>query len=123
MDRPFQLATQRFAVLESATGCDVGRRYNTKLLRQAPLTLGYVAGNALRLHDVENGCTRTLFASAGSGVGAFALHPDGQVLAVAERAVEGQFAPVISLYLLPSLKRLCVLENGTDRAYSDVNFR
>lgn len=123
MERPFQLATQRFSVLESATGCDVARRYNTKLLRHTPLTLGYVAGNALRLHNVQDGGTRTLFASAGAGVGGFALHPDGQVLAVAERAIEGQYAPVIALYSLPSLRRLCILENGTDRAYSDVNFR
>ncbi len=117
------LPAHRFAVLEGAAGADLQRRGNAKLVAASPLTLGYVAGNALRLHNVQDGAVRTLFASAAYGVGAFALHPAGHLLAVAERAPDGQFAPAIVIYSVPGLRRLCALEGGTERAFADVNFR
>jgi hypothetical protein len=123
MEKPYQLSAHSFAVVDSVAGFDTHRRGNTKLLSSEPPTLGYVAGNAVRIHDVRGGSIRTLFAQSGFGVGAFALHPAGDVLAVAEKGVEGQAPPVIQLYSFPGLRRLCSLDNGTDRSYADVNFR
>ena len=133
MEKPYQLPAARFAALESVAGFEVQRRFNTKLLGSHPTTLGYVAGNALRVHNVNDGSARALLTSFGYGVGGFAINAAGNVLAVAEKGVEGHTAllgpnggtgaPAIHIYAYPSLEKMCSLENGTERAYSDVSFR
>lgn len=133
MERPYQLPASRFAALESVAGFDVQKRFNSKVLSSSPTTLGYVAGNALRIQNVSDGSVRNLFTPFGYGIGGFAINGAGNVLAVAEKGVEGHSAamgpnggtaaPAIHIYSYPSLEKMCSLENGTERSYSDVSFR
>uniref|UniRef100_H2ZFC4 Cilia- and flagella-associated protein 44 n=1 Tax=Ciona savignyi TaxID=51511 RepID=H2ZFC4_CIOSA len=55
---------------------------------------------------------------SGGGVGAIAVHPSGNYFAVAEKGVK----PHVLVYEFPSLKLYRVLEGGTERAYSFVDF-
>jgi hypothetical protein len=115
------LPAHQCSVLEASL-CEVGRR-SVKVLSSAPPMLALIAGSGVRLWDLSDGSIRTLFARGGFGLGAISAHPSGRILAVAERAAEGYLTPAIRLYEYPSLRELCSLEQGTERAFSDLSFR
>ena len=54
------------------------------------------------------------------GIGAITVHPSGNYFAVGERQLGG--APNIYIYEFPSLILVSVLNNGTERAFSDLRF-
>lgn len=67
---------------------------------------------------------RTLWGRDGSGIGAVAVHPSQRFIAVAEKCPAGVATPNIYIYSFPELQLACPpLAGGTERAYSDVNFK
>jgi cilia- and flagella-associated protein 44 len=73
------------------------------------------------LADLSTGAVRYILGRDGGGIGAFDVHPAGTHIAVAERSCTNA-APHVFIYALPSLELTHVLEDGTERAYSDVGF-
>jgi hypothetical protein len=71
--------------------------------------------------DLVSGAVRYILGRDGGGIGAFDIHPSGTHIAVAERSSTNA-APHVFIYALPSLDLTHVLEDGTERAYSDVGF-
>lgn len=63
---------------------------------------------------------RYLVGIDGGGIGAVAVHPARTFLAVAEKKPSGN--PAVYIYEFPSLRLVRVLREGTERAYSAVQF-
>lgn len=75
---------------------------------------------------VTLGRSRAILGREGGGIGAFAVHPSGTLLAVAEKSTCAADAPPprIFLYALPSLELATApVSGGAERGYSDINFR
>lgn len=118
----WQLAPRDYGVVDSVVGADFGRRNCVRRVDEA--TIAFLAGNAVRLLDVEHGTYRMLLGRDGGGIGGVAVHPSGAVLAVAEKVADvGTRSPAVYLYGYPSLRTLAALSGGTERAYADVGFR
>lgn len=71
------------------------------------------------LSDINKSTTQTIFGFDGHGIGAVAVHPSRQFIAVADKGVN----PNIYIYSFPDLQVRRILRKGTERAYSDVSFR
>ena len=76
--------------------------------------------------DIVYDSTRAILGVEGGGIGAFAIHPSGKLIAVGAKSdcSQGASPPRIYFYSLPSLQLICApLTGGTDRAFADINFR
>eukprot|EP01029_Cantina_marsupialis_P010013 TRINITY_DN2297_c1_g1_i1.p1 TRINITY_DN2297_c1_g1~~TRINITY_DN2297_c1_g1_i1.p1 ORF type:complete len:1707 (+),score=573.01 TRINITY_DN2297_c1_g1_i1:171-5291(+) len=84
----------------------------------------FAAGNVVVVHDFESEkrlgkkSQNVIFGRDGGGIGAICVHPSKKLFAVAERGVN----PNIYVYDYPGCELQYTLENGTERAYSDVSF-
>ncbi|XP_061887395.1 cilia- and flagella-associated protein 44-like [Entelurus aequoreus] len=102
--------------LNHSFGYDCQRRENLQLLDDT--TLIYVAGHLLILLDVSTKQQRYLRSCSGGGIGAIRVNPSREYFAVAEKGVK----PLLIVYEYPSIKTYRILRDGTDLAYSSVNF-
>jgi WD40 repeat protein len=141
---PLTLTARTYASFDSCIGADYGRRNGLKRVHNN--AIAYVAGNSVKIHgvwpspliaapllladtlsslslpsDLSTGTVRYILGRDGGGIGAFDVHPAGTHIAVAERSSTNA-APHVFIYALPSLELTHVLEDGTERAYSDVGF-
>lgn len=62
---------------------------------------------------------RYLFGKDGRGVGSVCMHPSGKFIAVAQKGKN----PNVYIHEYPSLRVYRICRKGTERTYSDVNFR
>jgi WD40 repeat protein len=85
------------------------------------------AGNVIQvltLTEIDDGISspildrKYLFGYSGGGIGSIALHPNKKFFAVGEKGVK----PNIYIYRYPELQVCRVLKNGTEFAYSSVQF-
>eukprot|EP00730_Choanoeca_flexa_P004745 TRINITY_DN11792_c0_g2_i1.p1 TRINITY_DN11792_c0_g2~~TRINITY_DN11792_c0_g2_i1.p1 ORF type:complete len:1946 (+),score=593.51 TRINITY_DN11792_c0_g2_i1:1-5838(+) len=81
-------------------------------------TLAMIAGNYITFRNLSTGKLSYLRSHSGRGVGALAVHPAGNWLAVGEKGGD----PVINIYHWPSLRLYKVLRNGTTSGYADLSF-
>ncbi|XP_033502384.2 cilia- and flagella-associated protein 44 isoform X1 [Epinephelus lanceolatus] len=102
--------------LSHSFGYDSGRRGNLQLLDDR--TLIFIAGNLLVLLDVSTKEQRYLRSCSGGGIGSITAHPSKEYFAVAEKGN----LPNVIVYEYPSLQPISVLRDGTERAYSFVDF-
>ncbi|XP_010628403.1 cilia- and flagella-associated protein 44 isoform X1 [Fukomys damarensis] len=97
-------------------GYDCRKRANLQLLDSS--TLIYIAGNQLVLLNFKTKEQIYLRSSSGEGIGAIGVHPHKTYFTVAEK---GSF-PKIIIYEYPSLKPYRILRDGTETAYTYVDF-
>lgn len=137
---PWQIPASPFVALESITG-----KPRTRFLFDSDLqTVAYSVGNAVvcrKLHleqgrqvgsdpyspsSVTLGAARVLLGVDGGGIGAISINGRHKILAVGERRGDGLDGngPNIYLYDLKTADLLCApLQGGTERGYTDVNWR
>nr|XP_061800171.1 cilia- and flagella-associated protein 44-like [Nerophis lumbriciformis] len=102
--------------LSHSFGYDCGRRANLQLLDDR--TLVFIAGQVLILLDV---CTKEqtyLRSCSGGGIGAIAVSNTKEYLVVGEKGRK----PILVVFKYPSLQAYRILRDGTDLAFSSVNF-
>nr|CAB3230210.1 WD repeat-containing protein 52-like [Phallusia mammillata] len=97
-------------------GYDCCKRANLHLLKGP--TLVFAAGNLVNILNLSTGEHRFLRSCGGGGIGAIAVHPSGKYFVVAEKGTK----PHILIYEFPSLKLYRILRDGTEQAYSFVDF-
>ncbi|XP_061733169.1 cilia- and flagella-associated protein 44-like [Nerophis ophidion] len=107
---------ENLLLLNHSFGYDCQRRENLQLLDDT--TLIYVAGQLLVLLDVSTRQQRYLRSCSGGGIGAIRVNPSRDYFAVAEKGVK----PLLIIYEYPAMKTYRILRDGTDLAYSCVNF-
>ncbi|PWA16165.1 hypothetical protein CCH79_00020620, partial [Gambusia affinis] len=103
-------------IVDHSFGYDSGRRSNLRLLDET--TLLFIAGNLLVVLDISTGQHTYLRSCSGGGIGGIAVHPSGQLFAVAEKGKN----PFVIIYGYPSLRPCRILRGGTERKYSFVDF-
>ncbi|CAM9684699.1 unnamed protein product [Scytosiphon promiscuus] len=97
-------------------GLDTARPDNLKYIE--PGKVMYAAGNTLAILEVATMKRRVVFGLDGGGVGCFAVHPSGTLLAVGDKGS----MPNIYVYEYPSFKIAKVLRKGTERGYRAMDF-
>ncbi|XP_068191514.1 cilia- and flagella-associated protein 44-like [Antennarius striatus] len=102
--------------LRHSFGYDSELRGNLQLLDDS--TLMFIAGNLLVLLDLSTRKQRYLRSCRGGGIGSVAVHPTKKYFAVAEKGNH----PDIIVYEYPSLRPYRILRDGTEKAYSSVDF-
>nr|XP_061836799.1 cilia- and flagella-associated protein 44-like isoform X1 [Nerophis lumbriciformis] len=107
---------ENLILLSHSFGYDCQRRENLQLLDDT--TLIYIAGQLLILLDVSTRQQRYLRSCSGGGIGAIGVNPSREYFAVAEKGVK----PLLIVYEYPSIKTYRILRDGTDLAFSSVNF-
>ncbi|KAM6162750.1 cilia- and flagella-associated protein 44 [Erethizon dorsatum] len=105
-----------FLELVHSFGYECRKRANLHLLDSN--TLMYVAGNQLILLNIKTKEQIYLRSSSGEGIGAIGVHPHKTYFTVAEK---GSF-PKIVIYEYPSLRPYRILTDGTEKAYTYVDF-
>ena len=96
-------------------GIDLTHRYNCIPLNET--TLIVTAGNYSFFLDLVTG-SEQIIPGHNSIIGCCAVHPNGQYVALGE----GGENPLILIYHFPSLKLYRILKNGTEAAYTALNF-
>ncbi|XP_051907853.1 cilia- and flagella-associated protein 44-like [Hippocampus zosterae] len=102
--------------LSHSYGYDSGRRANLQLLDDK--TLVFIAGQLLILLDVCTKQQRYLRSCSGGGIGAIGVSHKKDYLVVAEKGKK----PILIVFKYPSLQAYRILRDGTDLAFSSVNF-
>ncbi|XP_054613707.1 cilia- and flagella-associated protein 44-like [Dunckerocampus dactyliophorus] len=102
--------------LSHSFGYDCQRRENLQLLDDR--TLIFIAGQLIILLDVSTKQQRYLRSCSGGGIGSIGVHPSKDHFAVAEKGNK----PLLIVYEYPSLQAYRILRDGTERAFSSVNF-
>ncbi|CAM9328137.1 unnamed protein product, partial [Hapterophycus canaliculatus] len=97
-------------------GVDTARPDNLKYIE--PGKMMYAAGNTLAILEVSTMKRRVVFGLDGGGVGCFAVHPSGTLVAVGDKGS----MPNIYVYEYPSFKIAKVLRKGTERGYRAMDF-
>uniref|UniRef100_F6VRS6 Cilia- and flagella-associated protein 44 n=1 Tax=Ciona intestinalis TaxID=7719 RepID=F6VRS6_CIOIN len=97
-------------------GYDCCKRSNLHLLNGP--TAVFAAGNLVHLLNLNSREHKFIRSCSGGGIGSIAIHPSGKYFAVAEKGKK----PHILVYEFPSMKLYRVLQGGTERAYSFVDF-
>ncbi|XP_021120846.1 cilia- and flagella-associated protein 44 [Heterocephalus glaber] len=113
---PDSSITLNFLELVYSFGYDCRKRANLQLLDSS--TLIYIAGNQLVLLNFKTKEQIYLRSSSGEGIGAIGVHPHKTYFTVAEK---GSF-PKIIVYEYPSLRPYRILRDGTETAYTYVDF-
>ncbi|XP_055500679.1 cilia- and flagella-associated protein 44-like [Leucoraja erinacea] len=118
--KPFISSTARIPtnllVLIHSFGYDSTRRANLQLIGEQ--TIMFVAGNLVNFMDIRTKGQQYIRSNSGGGIGIVMVHPDGDYFAVGEKGTK----PNIIIYEYPSLKPYRILRDGTERAYSFVDF-
>ncbi|KAI6657876.1 Spore wall protein 2-like [Oopsacas minuta] len=78
----------------------------------------YISGNLVHFLTLSTGELSYLRSASGHGLGALAVHPSKQFIAVAEKGV----MPVINIFTYPGLRLDRVLRGGTETAYAHLTF-
>ena len=97
-------------------GYDLLRRSNLYVVD--PDRVMFISGNLIHFLTLSSGEFSYLRSASGQGLGALAVHPTRQYIAVAEKGS----LPVINIFTYPSLKLDRVLRGGTETAYSHLTF-
>lgn len=97
-------------------GLESLKRFNIHLIE--PYVLIYANGNIYELYDMKEKTRKVLFGRDTDGIGSISVHPSRKYFAVAEK---GAF-PNIHIYDYPDLKLYRICKNGTERAYSHIEF-
>ncbi|CAM9115751.1 unnamed protein product [Ectocarpus fasciculatus] len=97
-------------------GLDAARPDNLRYIE--PGKVMYAAGNTLVILEVSTMKRRVIFGLDGGGVGCFAVHPTGTLVAVGDKGS----MPNIYVYEYPSFKIAKVLRKGTERGYCAMDF-
>ncbi|XP_061603630.1 cilia- and flagella-associated protein 44-like [Phyllopteryx taeniolatus] len=102
--------------LSHSFGYDCRRRANLQLLGDR--TLLFIAGQMVILLDVPTKQQRYIRSCSGSGIGSIGVHPSQEYFIVAEKGKK----PILLVYEYPSLQAYRILRDGTELAFSSVNF-
>ncbi|XP_061656400.1 cilia- and flagella-associated protein 44-like isoform X3 [Syngnathoides biaculeatus] len=102
--------------LSHSFGYDCGRRANLQLLDDR--TLVFIAGQLLILLDVCTKQQKYLRSSSGCGIGSIGVSQRKEYFVVGEKGRK----PILTVYKYPSLQAYRILRQGTERAFSSVNF-
>ncbi|XP_068191495.1 cilia- and flagella-associated protein 44-like [Antennarius striatus] len=113
---PNSQISENLLQLRHSFGYDSGLRGNLQLLDDR--TLIFIAGNLLVLLDLSTKKQRYLRSSGGGGIGSITVHLTKKYFAVAEKGNR----PNIIIYEYPSLRPYRILRDGTEKAYSSVDF-
>ena len=97
-------------------GVESLKRFNIHLIE--PYVLIYANGNIYELYDMKEKSRKILFGKDTDGIGSICVHPSRKYFAVAEK---GTF-PNINIYDYPDLKLYRICKNGTEKAYSHIEF-
>jgi cilia- and flagella-associated protein 44 len=95
---------------------DSYKRFNLHLIE--PHVLIYANGNVYEFYDMMEKTRKVLFGKDTDGIGSIAVHPSRKYFAVAEKGNN----PNIYIYDYPDLKLYRICKNGTEKAYSHVEF-
>lgn len=115
---PYEMAPQ-YKDFHSSFGFPALKRYNLHYIDYGVLL--YACGNTVQTLDLFTNKKNVILNTSqrpGFSVGGVAVHPSLHHFAVAERGVD----PKIYIYEYPSLDIVRILRNGTEMAYSDVEF-
>ncbi|XP_061603571.1 LOW QUALITY PROTEIN: cilia- and flagella-associated protein 44-like [Phyllopteryx taeniolatus] len=107
---------ENLLVFSHSFGYDCGRRANLQLLDDR--TLVFIAGQLLILLDVCTKQQRYMRSCSGGGIGSIGVSNRKEYLVVAEKGRK----PTLIVYKYPSLQAYRILRDGTQRAFSSVNF-
>ncbi|KAI6658873.1 Cilia- and flagella-associated protein 44-like [Oopsacas minuta] len=105
-----------FLSFHHSFGYDLLRRCNLYVID--PDTVMYISGNLVHFLTLSTGELSYLRSASGHGLGALAVHPSKQFIAVAEKGV----MPVINIFTYPGLRLDRVLRGGTETAYAHLTF-
>jgi len=98
------------------SGLDVSLRESV-ISRKANL-ITYIAGNAIVEYDIKTKVRKYVFGLDGKGIGCFAMHPGGELIAIGEQGNK----PNIYVCEYPSFDIRCICRDGTERGYSSLDF-
>jgi len=104
--------------LKHSYGWETQKRNNLHRLGDTKLLTS--SGTSVLMVDLETLEQQFILGVDCGGIGAICVHPSGNFFAVGERQLGG--APNVYVYEYPSLKLVSVLNNGTERGFSDVRF-
>ncbi|XP_077352720.1 cilia- and flagella-associated protein 44-like isoform X2 [Festucalex cinctus] len=107
---------ENLLTLSHCFGYDCRRRANLQLLEDR--TLIFIAGQMLILLDVTTKQQKYIRSCSGGGIGAIGVHPSQEYFVVAEKGNN----PLLIVYEYPSLQAYRILRDGTELAFSSVNF-
>ena len=102
--------------LHHSFGYDLLRRCNLYVLDHD--TLMFISGNLVHFLTLSSGEISYLRSASGLGLGALAVHPSREYIAVAEKGRQ----PVINIFTYPALRLHRVLRGGTETAYAQLTF-
>lgn len=98
-------------------GFDALRRNNLQLLENHVIC--YIVGNYLEIMNLVTFEKRYIRSLSGVGIGAFSVHPERIVIALAEKGDR----PMVCIYRYPQLDLYRLLPEGTQKEYSSCDFR
>ncbi|CAK0841778.1 unnamed protein product [Prorocentrum cordatum] len=101
-------------------GFDFNQHYN--LVWVSEREFAYITGHVVCTVDVNTGESRQLHARDSGGIGAIALSPDGNFLAVAEKSLLPGIPPHVYIYATRSYRLYRILRKGTEKGYASVEF-
>ncbi|CAN0114527.1 unnamed protein product, partial [Heterosigma akashiwo] len=107
---------REYCALYHTFGLDTSKRNNLAYIEQDVCL--YIAGNALVVMQLSTMKKKYIMGLGGRGVGAFCVHPDKTHVAVGAKEND----PKIYIYNYPSFTLAKVLEKGTERGYSCLQF-
>ena len=108
--------------LDSSFGFDSGLRNNLHYVgdpeKPDDVALLFATGNCVHILKVATGQVSYLFGHNTGGIGSLTVHPSRNFFAVGEKGPN----PHVIIYEYPSLRTYRILRNGTEAAYSDLDF-
>lgn len=102
--------------LHHSFGNDIKRRNNLHVLDNN--TIMFISGNLIHFKKLDTEQLTYLRSSSGLGIGALAVHPSRNFIAVAENGNQ----PNINIFSYPELELKYVLRGGTENSYSHLTF-
>ncbi|XP_069745603.1 cilia- and flagella-associated protein 44-like isoform X2 [Narcine bancroftii] len=113
---PEALIPKNLLTFVHSFGYDSTRRVNLQLIGGG--TIIFVAGNLVIFMDIKTKEQKYIRSSSNGGIGIVMVHPGGNYFALGEKGIK----PNIIIYEYPSLKPYRILQGGTERGYSFVDF-
>ncbi|TPP62627.1 WD repeat-containing protein 52 [Fasciola gigantica] len=107
---------QDLVSLVHSFGFDALRRNNLQLLENNIIC--YIVGNYVEIMNLLTLEKRFIRSLSGIGIGAFSVHPERNVIALAEKGDR----PMVCIYRYPQLDLYRLLPEGTQKEYSSCEF-
>jgi WD40 repeat protein len=107
---------KKFCKFNGIYGMESYKRFNIHLIE--PHVIIYANGNTYEFYDMQEKTRKTLFGKDTDGIGSIAVHPSRKFFAIAEKGTN----PNIYIYDYPDLRLYRICKNGTEKAYSHVEF-